>query len=254
MNYKTPKTAIITATIIPTDANINKRITWTSSNESIVAVDENGKVTGIGKGTAKITAETVNGKTATCEVTVIDITPPEILVTKNIDEMTNNNVIVSLNSNEEVQELEGWILSEDKKVLTKEYKNNETETVIVKDLSGNETVVDISVDNIDKKSPVASYKYGKTSYINNNITVEINFNEEVQELEGWKLSKDSKKLTKEYSVTTEEQIQVKDIAGNVCELNINVIVNENDNTNNIISNNRYIPRILTDTARKFIVF
>ena len=246
------QTENLIATIAPENAT-NKEVIWTSSNESVATV-EDGKVTAVGVGESTITAKTENGITATCSVRVVDSIPPEIQISKNITEITNNNVIVSLNSNKQLQELEGWDLSEDKKVLTKEYENNQDETITVKDLAGNEIIVNISVNNIDKKAPIASYKYGKTSYINNNITVEINFNEEVQELEGWKLSKDSQKLTKEYSVTTEEQIQVKDIAGNVCELNINVIVNENDNTNNIISNNRYIPRILTDTARRFIFF
>ena len=55
-------------TIKPNDAT-NKKITWKSSNEKIAKVDKNGKITGIGSGETTITA-TVDGKKATCKVTV----------------------------------------------------------------------------------------------------------------------------------------------------------------------------------------
>lgn len=57
------------ATITPEDAS-EKTLTWTSSDESVATVDENGKVTAIGVGTATITVS-CNGKTATCKVTVV---------------------------------------------------------------------------------------------------------------------------------------------------------------------------------------
>ena len=44
-------------------------ITWDSDKENVATVS-NGKVTAVGVGTATITARTVNGKTATCAVTV----------------------------------------------------------------------------------------------------------------------------------------------------------------------------------------
>ena len=61
-------TSTITATVSPTDAT-DKTVTWTSSDEDIVRVDETGNVTAVGVGTATITA-TADGKSATCEVTV----------------------------------------------------------------------------------------------------------------------------------------------------------------------------------------
>ena len=52
-------------THLPTDLN------WTSSNNSVATVDNNGTVTAVGAGTATIQATTVDGdKTATCVVTV----------------------------------------------------------------------------------------------------------------------------------------------------------------------------------------
>lgn len=63
-------TEVLTATIHPSNAT-NKNITWKSSNESIASVDNTGKITAIGEGTAIITATSEDGnKTAQCEVTV----------------------------------------------------------------------------------------------------------------------------------------------------------------------------------------
>lgn len=61
-------TVTITATITPSNAT-NKGIVWTSSDESVATVN-GGVVTGVGSGTAVITAKTVDGGyTATCSVT-----------------------------------------------------------------------------------------------------------------------------------------------------------------------------------------
>ena len=61
---------ILTTIITPSKAT-NKNITWTTSDNSIATV-LNGKVTAISTGTATITAKTSNGKTATCNITVVD--------------------------------------------------------------------------------------------------------------------------------------------------------------------------------------
>lgn len=64
-------TAAITASVTPYNAPV-KEVTWTSSDESVATVDENGNVTAIGKGTALITATTVSPyhETASCQVMV----------------------------------------------------------------------------------------------------------------------------------------------------------------------------------------
>ena len=63
-------TQALTATITPDDAN-NKSVSWSSDKPSVATVDENGKVTAVAEGTAKITVTTVDGKkTADCAVTV----------------------------------------------------------------------------------------------------------------------------------------------------------------------------------------
>ncbi|WP_456088068.1 Ig-like domain-containing protein [Parabacteroides sp.] len=63
-------TYTLKATVNPSDAT-NKSVTWKSSDESIVKVDADGKVTALKVGKATITVTTVDGgKTATCQVTV----------------------------------------------------------------------------------------------------------------------------------------------------------------------------------------
>ncbi|MBE5774130.1 MAG: hypothetical protein E7337_09380 [Clostridiales bacterium] len=60
----------LTPTILPADAS-DKTLTWSSSDETVAKVDENGNVTALKPGSAIITAASHNGKTASCEITVI---------------------------------------------------------------------------------------------------------------------------------------------------------------------------------------
>ena len=61
----------LTATVLPENTN-DKSVTWTSSNNSVATVDENGKVTGVFSGKITITVKTNDGSdlSDTCEVTV----------------------------------------------------------------------------------------------------------------------------------------------------------------------------------------
>ena len=63
------KSFTITATVKPDNA-WNRTVTWSSSDPSIATVDENGTVTAIAEGEAIITAESADGVTAECKVTV----------------------------------------------------------------------------------------------------------------------------------------------------------------------------------------
>lgn len=61
----------LTAKVVPEQA-INKKVTWSSSDESVVVVD-NGVVTAQKEGSAKVTVATEDGQfSATCSVTVTD--------------------------------------------------------------------------------------------------------------------------------------------------------------------------------------
>ena len=65
------------ATIAPVNAT-NQGVAWTSSDTAVATVDANGKVTGVGAGTATITVITADGaETAECTVTVVTFVPVE---------------------------------------------------------------------------------------------------------------------------------------------------------------------------------
>lgn len=61
-------TTAVTAAFTP--ANADKRVTWSSDDPAIAAVDENGVVTGVSVGTTTIRAVTADGVEGTCQVTV----------------------------------------------------------------------------------------------------------------------------------------------------------------------------------------
>ncbi len=68
LNLTVGENAFLHAEVYPDDAK-NREIVWKSSKENVVLVSD-GQVTAVGKGTAVITATSLNGKKAICEVTV----------------------------------------------------------------------------------------------------------------------------------------------------------------------------------------
>ena len=66
-------TSTLTPTYTPADANTDTDITWTTSDATVATVAD-GVVTAVGPGTATITATTANSVSATCDVTVTDVT------------------------------------------------------------------------------------------------------------------------------------------------------------------------------------
>ena len=159
---------------------------------------------------------------ANIEINNIDKVAPKVEVEYSTKELTRENVKVTISSNEQIQNVEGWALSSDKKILTKEYKENIQETIVVKDLAGNETEVNININNIDKVAPNVKVEYSTEELTRENVVVRITSNEEIQEIEGWEISEDKKVLTREYSENIEETVIVKDIAGNEKEVEIEI--------------------------------
>lgn len=78
LTLSTKETKTIKATVQPTNAT-NKLIKWTSANDSVAAVDNNGNITGVGQGQVIITATTAEGEYS-----------QEIIVTVN-ETSSNNN-------------------------------------------------------------------------------------------------------------------------------------------------------------------
>lgn len=74
-------TTTLSANVLPSNAS-NRSVTWESSAPQIVSV-ENGRLEALAEGSADITAETANGLTATCSVTVLPgQTDPEPIARK----------------------------------------------------------------------------------------------------------------------------------------------------------------------------
>src|SRR5699024_3646488 len=93
LGLKIGEKAELTATVTPEEAT-NKDVLWSSDNEEVAKVDENGQVTGISAGTAVITVTTVDGEyQATAEVIVeekeSDITPGTPEPEEDVDEGEN---------------------------------------------------------------------------------------------------------------------------------------------------------------------
>ena len=98
-------TETLTAIVKPETA-VDKSVTWSSSDESIATVDNTGKVTAVAIGTATITAALNEDptKSATCEVTVTEVTIDSVpyldwngsmLVLKTGDEACKDYTLVS---------------------------------------------------------------------------------------------------------------------------------------------------------------
>lgn len=66
------KTYTLQASVLPENTTMDKTITWSSEDETIAYVDEAGILHTVAAGTTNITASTINGKTANCNVTVLE--------------------------------------------------------------------------------------------------------------------------------------------------------------------------------------
>ena len=135
---------------------------------------------------------------------------------------TNEDVQVTIISDDELQNISGWSKSSDGKILSKKYSQNIEESLTVKDLIGNEKNINILIANIDKIAPNINVNYSTEELTNENVLVTITANEKIQNIEGWTKSADEKILTKEYSENKEENIVVKDLAGNETIVNIKI--------------------------------
>ncbi len=93
----------LTATVLEEDVSY-KTVVWSSSDPSIVSVDQNGVVTPVNLGTATITATATNGtetteddKSTTCTVNVTVLDVEEITLDKTSVEMEASSTTVKLN-------------------------------------------------------------------------------------------------------------------------------------------------------------
>ena len=97
----------LVATVKANKETYEEKVTWSSSNESVCTVDENGKVTAVAVGTAVITAK-IGDKNVTCTITVTDAVPIYSFVglTKKMSFVTSKtNKGTQTNKEEEFKEL-----------------------------------------------------------------------------------------------------------------------------------------------------
>ena len=108
-------TTQLTAVPVPDFAEYT--LTWSSDNDAIASVDQEGNVTGVSVGTANITVESNNGKTATCAVTVEALTPISVADFKALEagsevllQLTNAEVLYVYENTAYVRDASGSVM------------------------------------------------------------------------------------------------------------------------------------------------
>lgn len=133
LNLIVGETASLTADVTPDNAT-NPAVTWSSSDPTIGAVDETGKVTAVAPGTAIITVITVDGaKTADCSVNV-NVPEPDV---------TLGSIAITTLPTKLVYHI-GDILDITGMVVTGTYSDNSTrvETITAADITGFDSSVE----------------------------------------------------------------------------------------------------------------
>ncbi len=144
---------------------------------------------------------------------------------------TNKPVKVTINSNNEISDIEewidkGWNVTNNNKTLEKEFVTTTIIQEYIYDLAGNSVYIDKKVENIDMTPAVV-----KTAKVNKG-NIEIRLDDFILLPEGWysKVSTNIKSIYKpldEFSTTKEEIVTFKDRFGNVSKYKI--VLND-DNT------------------------
>lgn len=94
-----------------------------------------------------VTLNSLEGSTVTLEIKINNI--DKTFEPVNVEySLKDNTVTVKIKSNEELQPINGWTLSTDKKTLSKTYTSNTKDKVVVKDKAGNKQAVEIKVEGI----------------------------------------------------------------------------------------------------------
>ena len=115
LNLKKGDTHTFAAKVYPEDAT-DKTIIWSVSDEKVITVDQNGKVTAVGGGKAKVTVTSKNeGKTAECEVSVV-VPVKDVLLSKTSAELTEGEELeltVTVNPSDATNKNVTWSSSDE---------------------------------------------------------------------------------------------------------------------------------------------
>lgn len=156
----------------------------------------------------------------------IDKTAPVAIVsTSNDGEKTNEDVTVYIKVNEVVKPVDGWVLSSDKKELSKVFKENTTSSLTIEDLAGNQTVVSYEVFDINRDLPMVEedqIHYSITTLTNGDVVVTITTNKDIFTPDGWEMVSGSRVFTKTYKANTVEKVALKDGYKNVGYVTIEI--------------------------------
>ncbi len=164
------------------------------------------------------------GNTVNAEISIenIDKIKPEITINYSTKELTNQDVKVTINSNEQIQEVEGFKLLENNTKLEATFSKNTSKTIEIKDIAENAINAEIIINNIDKIAPKITVEYSTKEITNKDVIVTIASDKEIKEVDGWNLSENKKSLTKTYKQNTEENIVVTDNYGNTINAEVKI--------------------------------
>lgn len=112
---------------------------------TLIAVDPNSILTLTEEGEYHIRVYDRSGNVLEYVVT-IDLTLPTTEVT--YKQVADDLVLVTITSDEEMKQLEGFVLSSDKKVLTKVYSTSILEDLILEDMAGNRILVHLEYEGL----------------------------------------------------------------------------------------------------------
>lgn len=139
------QTSVITYSFNPGDTTDDKTVTFTSSDTSVVVVDENGTLTAKKAGTATITLKGANNISAVVEVTVKEIPIDEVVLNTEsavveAGETTTLQATIKPENNTDDDQTISWS-SSDETVAIVEVDANDSSKVTVKAIAGGTAVI-----------------------------------------------------------------------------------------------------------------
>ena len=150
----------------------------------------------------------------------IDKTVPQLSIT--YERLSNELVKVQIVADKPMKEIDGWVLSQDKKTFTKSYDRNIQETIQLEDLVGNTVEAEISITGIQESNFFVNVNYTPEGKTNQNVTAIITGNQEMKELAGWTLSSDKREMRKTYQQNQEESLLVTSVTDKKAYIQINI--------------------------------
>lgn len=210
----------------------NSDVLLTVEEESIKEIRVNGKVVASEKSlhfTSEGKYEVVvldSSYNKTSIIFTIDKTAPIATVeTSNAYEKTNEDVTVYIRADEALKPVDGWVLSSNKRELSKVFTENTTSSIVIEDLAGNQTNVPYKVFDINRDVPTVDkdqIHYSITTLTNGDVVVTITTDKAVFTPSGWTMISGSTVFQKVYHANAVEKVVLKDAYHNIGYVTIEV--------------------------------